>query len=286
MNYAIITPAKNEEQYIRFTLESMLMQTYKPTRWVIIDDNSMDRTTDIVKEYAKKYPWIFLMRSNQIEKERRGGSKVVNLFYQAYESLNDLEFEIVAKIDADLTLPKDYFEKVINAIQVDEKIGLCGGYCVIEKKGIYVEEKTAEFHVRGPLKVYRKAALEDIGGLISFYNWDGLDQYYLMYKGWKIQPLRIAVIHHRPTSTLINRGFLNSFKIGGYYYQQGHNVLLAIPQAIIFATRTHPLILSGLYFLMGYMVYLILRKEIVVPKDVKIFINKFQLKRLRKVFYI
>jgi len=52
MKYVLITPAHNEERFIRKTLDSMVAQTCLPERWVIVDDGSTDETAKIVHKYA------------------------------------------------------------------------------------------------------------------------------------------------------------------------------------------------------------------------------------------
>ena len=62
MTYVLITPAHNEAAFIEKTLDSVIAQTRLPERWIIVDDGSMDHTAEIVEEYAKRYPWIELVR--------------------------------------------------------------------------------------------------------------------------------------------------------------------------------------------------------------------------------
>jgi len=55
----------NHEKYIRFALESALMQTGNINHHIIVfDDCSIDKTADIVREYVKKYPGKIFLRKN------------------------------------------------------------------------------------------------------------------------------------------------------------------------------------------------------------------------------
>lgn len=110
MKYVIITPAHNEEKYIKYTLDSVTVQTIKPAQWIIVDDGSTDTTAEIVQNYVKKYPWIKLIKNNPIENARRGGTKVVQAFKFGYQALDEVDFDFIVKLDADLTLPPNYFE--------------------------------------------------------------------------------------------------------------------------------------------------------------------------------
>jgi glycosyltransferase involved in cell wall biosynthesis len=51
-NYVLVSPVKNEERYLETTIQSVLHQTVKPSRWIIVDDGSRDRTGEIIKSYT------------------------------------------------------------------------------------------------------------------------------------------------------------------------------------------------------------------------------------------
>ena len=62
MNYLLITAARNEEAYIRKTLESVIGQTRLPAIWLIVSDGSTDRTDEFVQEFGSRYDFIRLLR--------------------------------------------------------------------------------------------------------------------------------------------------------------------------------------------------------------------------------
>ena len=74
--YVLITPARNEEDFIELTIKSMVAQTIKPLKWVIVSDGSTDRTDEIVKHYLVANSWMELVRMPD-RKERHFGGKVV-----------------------------------------------------------------------------------------------------------------------------------------------------------------------------------------------------------------
>ena len=62
----IITPAYNEADYIRCTIESVLVQSIMPQQWIIVDDGSTDDTAKIIQRYAKENDWIhYIYREKQ-----------------------------------------------------------------------------------------------------------------------------------------------------------------------------------------------------------------------------
>jgi biofilm PGA synthesis N-glycosyltransferase PgaC len=54
--YVLVTPARNEQDFIELTIRSMVAQTVKPLKWVIVSDGSTDRTDEIVEGYAANHP--------------------------------------------------------------------------------------------------------------------------------------------------------------------------------------------------------------------------------------
>ena len=61
-SYVLITPARNEAEFIERTLRSVAAQTTKPVRWVIVSHGSTDGTDGIVTRYVAQHPWIELVR--------------------------------------------------------------------------------------------------------------------------------------------------------------------------------------------------------------------------------
>src|SRR3979490_924287 len=62
LKYVMVTPARNEADYIELTIQSMIKQTVLPLRWVIVSDGSTDRTDEIAASYAAKYEWIEFLK--------------------------------------------------------------------------------------------------------------------------------------------------------------------------------------------------------------------------------
>ena len=50
----VISPCRDEAEYMRMTLNSMISQSRKPDLWVIVDDGSRDRSMEIAELYASK----------------------------------------------------------------------------------------------------------------------------------------------------------------------------------------------------------------------------------------
>src|SRR5690625_2639009 len=87
MRIYIVIPAYNEAAYIGATLESLVAQTYLPTKICVVDDNSTDATPDILQKFTSKYDFIST-RKTDFENQHLPGSKVVHAFLYGLNSLD------------------------------------------------------------------------------------------------------------------------------------------------------------------------------------------------------
>ncbi len=56
--YALISPCRNEADFIRKTLDSVIAQSETPALWIIVDDGSTDETPQILADYSARHGWI------------------------------------------------------------------------------------------------------------------------------------------------------------------------------------------------------------------------------------
>lgn len=205
MRYYIVIPAHNEATFIKQTLDSIVAQTKRPEKVVVVNDNSTDNTADLVLHYTEQFPFISLVNSIS-SNIHLPGSKVINAFYKGFETL-DNTYDCIIKLDADIVLPKNYLEVITNHFNSDSKIGMVGGFAYIEKNNQWVlENLTNKDHIRGAFKAYRKACFNDIGGLKTAMGWDTVDELLAQYHGWIIKTDEtLKVKHLKPTGATYNK---------------------------------------------------------------------------------
>ena len=63
---SVLIPARNEEHNIRNCLNSLLAQHYPNYEILVIDDNSSDRTGEIIEEYAVQHRNIRAYRGSEL----------------------------------------------------------------------------------------------------------------------------------------------------------------------------------------------------------------------------
>jgi glycosyltransferase involved in cell wall biosynthesis len=199
--YVVISPVRDEEAFLRFTIESMLAQTIRPAEWIIVNDGSSDATAAIIDEYAAQHPWIRAVhRGNR--GFRKAGGGVVEAFNDGYRSLTTDDWQFVVKMDGDLTFEPDYFEKCLNNFHGDPRLGIGGGVICYIENGVKRIEFCPEFHVRGATKIYRRECWDAIGGFWPAPGWDTMDEVKANMLGWGTRSFPdLHLHHHRYTGT-------------------------------------------------------------------------------------
>lgn len=282
MKYYLIIPTYNEEKFISLTLQSLVEQTVLPSKVVVVNDNSIDNTAAIIEEFAKKYPWISLVNkvSNAIHLP---GSKVIQAFHEGEKHIDE-NYDILVKIDADLIFPSNYFETIINHFQSDERIGMVGGFCYIEKDGRWIlENLTDKDHIRGALKAYRKATFKEIGGLKPAMGWDTVDELLCKFYNWKIvTDESLHVKHLKPTGARYDK--TARYKQGEAFYTLGYGFLItAIASAKLAMMKKKPLLFID--YIKGFWKAKSERKPLLVTTEQAKFIRKYRLQKMKEKLF-
>ncbi|UNZ00368.1 glycosyltransferase [Zhouia spongiae] len=206
MNYYLIIPAHNEEAFLKLTLDSVVKQTLLPKKVVVVNDHSTDATEAIIDQYTNSYSYIHKLNTTS-STLHMPGSKVVNAFKKGFETVDDA-YDFIVKLDADLILPKTYFETIATTFKQHSTAGMAGGF-------IYEENNNGQWllnhpmnkdHIRGAFKAYTKACFKAIGGLRSSMGWDTVDELLCRYHGYDIITIdSMKVKHLRPTGKGYNK---------------------------------------------------------------------------------
>jgi glycosyltransferase involved in cell wall biosynthesis len=249
---------------------------------VVVNDNSTDGTAAIVEEFAKKYPWIYLVNkvSNAIHLP---GSKVIQAFHEGEKHIDE-NYDILVKIDADLIFPSNYFETIISHFQSDERIGMVGGFCYIEKDGRWIlENLTDKDHIRGALKAYRKATFKEIGGLKPAMGWDTVDELLCKFYNWKIvTDESLHVKHLKPTGARYDK--TARYKQGEAFYTLGYGFLItAIASAKLAMMKKKPLLFID--YIKGFWKAKSERKPLLVTTEQAKFIRKYRLQKMKEKLF-
>jgi biofilm PGA synthesis N-glycosyltransferase PgaC len=198
LTYAVVTPAHNEAANLRRLADSMAAQTLAPLEWVIVDNGSTDATPSVAAEIERSLPWARLLTIPASRQAARGGPVVI-AFHAGYAALLE-RADVVIKLDADTSFDDDFFERLVGAFALDERLGMAGGVCLeIDAKGEWRPDFVTRGHVRGATRAYRLACLADVLPLEERMGWDGIDELRARVKGWETRSIPdLYFRHHRP----------------------------------------------------------------------------------------
>ena len=196
--YALVTPVRNEAANLERLGESLSQQTQLPLRWVIVDNGSDDGTLDLSNALAADRDWIRTVSVPAEAGPPRPGAPIVRAFHAGLREL-DCDPDVTVKLDADVSMPADHFERLLAAFEADSALGIASGTCLEEREGQWTPIQVARGHVRGAVRAYRRECLAQVLPLEERVGWDGIDELKAAVLGWRTEMLdEIAFYHHRP----------------------------------------------------------------------------------------
>jgi len=266
LSYVLITPARDEAAFITKTLESVVNQTTRPVRWVIVDDGSQDETAAIVASYAARYPWIQLIRR---PRSKRSFASKVRAFNAGYASLPGVEYDVVGSLDADVSFDQDYIEFLLNCFAADDDLGVAGTFFVEAGYDSSRDSFEGQAHVPGGCQLFRRQCFEDIGGFIP-HEAGGVDWIAVTtarMNGWKTRAFKQRSFFHHRTLGTAQRGELAAmFRAGEKDYFLGKHPATQMLRVVYRMTKK-PVAAGGMALFLGYSWALLLRKKRPISRE-------------------
>jgi glycosyltransferase involved in cell wall biosynthesis len=281
--YVLITPARNEEAFIDRTIQSVVSQTVRPVRWVIVSDGSTDGTDAIVRSYLGEHPWIELVR---LEGERdRSFAAKATCFNHGYRRLGDAEYQVIGNLDADVSFTPDYLEFLLARFRQLPDLGVAGTPMQEADHDPVADGWFNESDVFGACQLFRRECFEQIGGYTPI-KWGGIDWVALRtarMNGWTTRSfLEKRFFHHRPMGATGSTVWAARFNYGRKDYFLGNHPLWQLSR-VAYQMTQRPILLSGLVLASGYLWAWITRMERPISPELMRFHRAEQLRRLRSV---
>lgn len=283
MDYVLITPARNEEANLDRTARSVIAQTHRPIRWLIVNDGSTDGTGAIIDRYTKQYPWI--QRLDMPVHRQRSFSEKARCFNKGYESLSGLTFDVIGNLDADLSFEPDYLEFLIEKFREIPDLGVAG--TVFRENGYDsgVDSFEGENHVAGGCQLFRRECLEQVGGYVpnpaGGVDWIAVTT--ARMKGWRTRSFREKFFfHHRSLGTAERSGLSALFSYGEKDYYLGNAPLWELFR-ICYRTIKRPLVVGSAAVASGYLWAAVRRIPRPASPELVRFHRREQMEKLRRI---
>jgi len=276
MPYSIITPAHNEACFLPQVIQSIVNQTIQPRQWVILDDRSKDETWNIIKQAANRYTFIYPVKISG-DDERRLGPNVVYLFNKGLVCIHE-QCEFIVKMDADVILPKNYFNEMACYFNENPNLGIASGKTYVQENGVWMLERMPDNHASGACKSYRWNCFDAIGGLTPVLGWDIVDGAEARLKGWQTMSFRNLPLYHLRhvgTATGVIKGKMGHGR--GMYAICAHP-LFVLARSIYRSIERPPL--AGIFIMVGYLLALLKRETRLQDRELIRFLRKEQLNRV------
>lgn len=278
--YAIISPVKDEERYIEETLRSVTAQTLKPICWIIVDDGSTDGTSDIIRRYMGRYPFIHLVW-NTNRQRRNTGAPVIRAFNAGLGALESVDYDFIVKLDCDLGFGADYFEGLLEHFSNRPRLGIASGvYFEEQANRTWLEIRMPPYHAAGACKVIRRECFDQIEGFITAAGWDTVDEIRAMTRGWETSHFReLQMRHLKPEGSGIGQ-LRTSYMHGKIFYLTGGSKIFMLLKTIRRVFQK-PYLISALSMLRGYLQTMFSRSRLLVNKKEAAVYKKILIKRMR-----
>jgi poly-beta-1,6-N-acetyl-D-glucosamine synthase len=252
----IVSPLFNEERHLRAVAAALAAQTRPPDLWVAVDDGSTDATSAVLRELESQIPFLRTLPMPGARGGVRDGlaaAREIEAFNAGVRSAADGPWDLIGKLDGDIELPPDYFERLLERLRADPRLGMASG-CYVEPAagGRWRPVRVPEHHVPGALKLYTAECLERIGGVPAVLGWDTIDEMYARMHGFRTRSFADVVARHlRPTGAAA--GLLRGRARHGECAWIAHYPAYFVALRGFKEAGRRPLGLSGLAFLWGYL---------------------------------
>ncbi len=279
--YILLTAARNEERNIEKTLKSVIQQKVKPIQWIIISDGSTDNTDNIIQSYQKKHNFIKFFRSSG-DKFHNFGSKVKAINY-AKGRVDITSYDYIGILDADISLPPDYFDELISRFQKNKILGVGGGIVYEIYNNKKIRQKISLNSVAGAVQLFRYECFEKLGDFLplKYGGEDAAMEIKARMHSWEVQTFpELQVMHYGYVGRGSGHPLKAKYNKGIMFYQLGyHPVFQAV--RCLYRLFDRPYVIGAIVELLSFFLCYIRKEKIILPPDVIDFLRKEQIQRLK-----
>lgn len=256
LKLAVVVPFLNEEDLIPEFLASLAEQELVPDELLLVDDGSSDRSPDLAAAFVRDRPWARVLRrpARPPQSDRMVQAHELQAFQWGLGQLES-DWDVVAKLDADLRLPRTFFAHLMDQFANAPRLGMAGAYVSeLDDTGTPIRHRGSPEHVTGATSFYRRECWEAIAPLPAILGWDTIDELRARINGWRTESFALPggdPLHLRRMGSY--DGLLRGFRrAGAAAYAYGAHPAWVAASAIA-RTRERPVALCGANYLAGWL---------------------------------
>jgi poly-beta-1,6-N-acetyl-D-glucosamine synthase len=281
--FVIITPAHNEEALLAQTAESIVAQTLRPQKWVVVNDASTDRTRDVAERYAREHDFIEVVNLER-PAGRHFGNKVW-AFNAGLKQVSELDYEFIGNLDADISCGPVYFQNLLQRFESEPKLGLAGGMVHTTIDGKFVSQEVALDSVAGAVQLFRRECFEQIGGYrpMPLGGIDAAAEITARMHGWMTRTFpELPVREHRFTGSVTASPLTSRLKEGKRMHSLGYSPLFFLVRCL-YRLRERPFLVGSCVALYGYLTNVVRGVPAAVTPEVVRFLRAEQHGKLKRL---
>lgn len=250
-DYIILMPMRNEIATIRDALDNIAEQSVIPDCLYVLDDGSTDGSSEVVKDFVSRYSWITHIQIPDRGYDQVGKGVAVVLNHGVAQLDADNPPSYIAKVDADLKLPIDYFEKLLEEMNTNSNLAVCAGHPYTFEDGKRILERHGDHFPTGTARLYNYEKLKEIGFFVESVGWDTVDLIRFQLRGYDVRTIHSIEHHH-----IRRMGTRNGYRDG--MIRDGRNAFLTgyVPSVFIiralYNIRHKPYLSRTICMLWGY----------------------------------
>lgn len=275
----IISPVRNEAKHIGCVVRAMEEQTRPPDLWLVADDSSDDDTLQILQEHEKVVSFLKVIQvppfTQGVGPDRLARALPPRAFNRALAQVKWKDFTHLGKLDGDVELPPEYFERVLLEMRRNPQLGITGG-SIIEPsgpRGSWRRVTAPKHHVHGAMRLFTKECFEAVGGIQERPGWDTIDETYARMRGFHTERYRDLVArHHRPVGSADGK-IRGRRRAGECAYIARYSLPWILARSLKMAVSFKPRGISGGAFVWGYVSCMIRKADRIEDDEFKLFVR-------------
>ena len=261
----VLMPMRNEIATIRTTLDSICVQTVKPDLLLVLADGVSDGSDAEVQLYAERFPWIEQVRlpDRGFDLVGQGVAQVLNYGLGLIEGKPSV---FLAKVDADVDLAPDYFERLLRQFDIDSRLAMASGHPFAFEEGKRILERHGDRFPSGTARIYRREYLRQVGNWVSSVGWDTVDILRMRMRQFEVKVLHDLEYHHIRRMGTRNGYIDGMLRDGRNAYLTGYAPWFLVLRAAYNGIH-RPYLLRTLCMLIGYFKAMAFRLPRVVSQE-------------------